>query len=38
VATILVGLVATGTLIYSLTLKRAEAQRIRAERAAKAYA
>ncbi len=38
IATILVGIVATGTVIYSLMLKRAEAQRIRAERAAKAQA
>lgn len=38
VATILVGIVATGTVIYSVTLKRAEARRIRAEQAAKAYA
>ncbi len=38
VATILVGIVATGTLIYSLTLKRAEARRIRAEQAARAHA
>jgi len=38
VATILVGIVATGTVIYSVMLKRAEARRIRAEQAAKAYA
>jgi len=31
IATILIGLVATGTVVYSLLLKRAEAQRIRAE-------
>jgi putrescine transport system permease protein len=36
VATILVGIVATGTVIYSVMLKRAEAQRVRAEMAAKA--
>ena len=35
IATILIGLVATGTVIYSLVLKRAEAQRIRAEQAMK---
>ncbi len=35
IATILIGLVATGTVFYSLMLKRAEAQRIRAERAMK---
>jgi putrescine transport system permease protein len=38
VATILVGMVAVGTLFYSVMLKRAEAQRIRAEQAAKAVA
>ena len=32
IATILIGLVATGTVVYSLMLKRAAAQRIRAER------
>ncbi len=35
IATILIGLVATGTVFYSLMLKRAEAQRIRAETAMK---
>jgi putrescine transport system permease protein len=35
IATILIGLVATGTVIYSLVLKRNEAQRIRAEAAMK---
>ena len=35
IATILIGLVATGTVFYSLMLKRAEARRIRAERAMK---
>jgi putrescine transport system permease protein len=35
IATILIGLVATGTVIYSLMLKRAAAQRIRAEAAMK---
>jgi ABC-type spermidine/putrescine transport system permease subunit I len=35
IATILIGLVATGTVIYSLMLKRAAAQRIRAEQAMK---
>jgi len=37
VATILVGIVATGTVIYSVMLKRAEARRLRAEAAAKAH-
>jgi putrescine transport system permease protein len=36
IATILIGLVATGTVIYSIVLKRAAAQRIRAEMARKA--
>ena len=35
IATILIGLVATATVIYSLMLKRAVAQRIRAEKAMK---
>jgi putrescine transport system permease protein len=36
IATILIGLVATGTVIYSLILKRTEARRLRAEAAMKA--
>jgi putrescine transport system permease protein len=35
IATILIGLVATGTVFYSLMLKRAAAQRIRVEQAMK---
>jgi len=35
IATILIGLVATGTVVYSIALKRAAQQRVRAEAAAK---